>query len=228
MSKLSMKYPYADPKRFLKFVHAWQTDIDPIFAGRLAALARDRNTIITILSGYRSIDEQVRLFMADGGREDSKGNWIGGTGYVAKPGASWHNYGGAVDISDPWLKELDKSAATASQTTLIKYGLFKPLTKGNGRTVLEDWHIQPIETAQVMDKKSFYQSYHCNFPELKAGSTGEPVSYLQRRLNELGYQCGTVDGKFGSKTTMAVKAIQAKLGMTSDGVVRQELWRIIN
>lgn len=227
MSKLSLKYPYADPKRFLKFVHSWQTDIDPIFAGRLAALARDRNTVITILSGFRSVDEQIKLFIRDGGSKDSKGNWTGGTGYVAKPGSSWHNFGGAVDVSDKWLKAIDKTAATASQTTLIKYGIFKPLTKGNGRTVLEDWHIQPIETAQPIDKAAFYRAYHCDFPELKTGSTGEAVSYLQRRLNELGYNCGTVDGKFGIKTAVAVGQLQNRFSIKADGTVKQELWRII-
>lgn len=45
------------------------------------------------------------------------------------------------------------------------------------------------------------------------------VSELQTNLNTLGYDCGAVDGVFGSKTENAVKAFQKANGLTVDGVV---------
>lgn len=160
MSKLSNEYPTADPSKYLIFDHPWQKDIDPIFAGRLAALAKDMGTVIHILSGKRSTDEQIQSYRETGGKRDANGNWYGGNGYAAVPGRSWHEYGVAIDIRDAWLKGLEKDASTAQQIVLRKYGLFKPLTKGNMCNVLEDWHIQPIETCGVgQEGKQAFLSY---------------------------------------------------------------------
>ena len=55
---------------------------------------------------------------------------------------------------------------------------------------------------------------------LKTGSTGGDVQLLQEFLIENKYLTGTTaDGIFGSKTTTAVKLLQATLGTTADGVV---------
>lgn len=161
MSKLSKEFPMADPAKYLLFDNSWQKDIDPVFAGRLAALARDMGVKIHINSGKRATEEQTRLYKQDGGYQDKNGNWVGGTGYVAVPGRSWHEFGEAIDTRDPWLKKLEKDAATNQQILLQKYGLFKPLTKGNRCTVLEDWHIQPIETmgVPVAKRMEFLKAY---------------------------------------------------------------------
>ena len=54
---------------------------------------------------------------------------------------------------------------------------------------------------------------------LKYGSSGEEVKKLQEMLNTLGYDCGTADGKFGTKTQNAVKEFQKKYGLKVDGIV---------
>ncbi|MFO7294800.1 MAG: peptidoglycan-binding protein, partial [Clostridia bacterium] len=54
---------------------------------------------------------------------------------------------------------------------------------------------------------------------LKLGSRGSQVVTLQKRLNELGYNCGTPDGIFGSKTQQAVIAFQKDNGLVADGIV---------
>jgi len=150
ISKLpSTKYPMADVTQWLKFKNDSHKYIDPIFAGRLAAFARDHGKVLQITSGFRSYYEQVALYINSGGYQDKNGNWTGGNGIAAVPGTSWHEFRLAVDVSDSWAKAIDKDDATKSQTTLLKYGLYKPLTKGNGSTVLEDWHIQPIELVGV-------------------------------------------------------------------------------
>jgi len=53
----------------------------------------------------------------------------------------------------------------------------------------------------------------------KYGSRGTTVKYIQTRLNQLGFNCGRVDGSFGSKTRSAVKAFQAKAGLKVTGTV---------
>ena len=52
---------------------------------------------------------------------------------------------------------------------------------------------------------------------LEKGSEGEAVRSLQKRLKELGYLSGTVDGSFGIATEAAVIAFQQRNGLTADG-----------
>ena len=53
----------------------------------------------------------------------------------------------------------------------------------------------------------------------KYGSRGTTVKYIQTRLNQLGFNCGRIDGSFGSKTRNAVKAFQVKAGLNVTGTV---------
>lgn len=52
---------------------------------------------------------------------------------------------------------------------------------------------------------------------LTFGDKGEEVKALQRRLRELGYYTGEIDGQFGSATYSAVKRFQTRNGLTVDG-----------
>lgn len=54
---------------------------------------------------------------------------------------------------------------------------------------------------------------------LKQGMSGTQVRTLQTKLNSLGFNCGKVDGIFGSKTTAAVKRYQSSKGLVADGIV---------
>lgn len=53
---------------------------------------------------------------------------------------------------------------------------------------------------------------------VRAGDKSEDVTQVQKRLAELGYYTGAVDGNFGSGSVNALKAFQAKAGLTKDGV----------
>ena len=53
---------------------------------------------------------------------------------------------------------------------------------------------------------------------LQNGSNGYLVTELQKRLTELGYYSGAIDGDFGPGTEAAVKAFQAQSGLTADGI----------
>lgn len=72
---------------------------------------------------------------------------------------------------------------------------------------------------------------YCNVTAkvLKYGASGPAVKKLQILLNGLGYSCGTVDGKFGTKTSRAVSDFQKDSGLTVDGVCGAATWtKLIN
>lgn len=53
----------------------------------------------------------------------------------------------------------------------------------------------------------------------KYGSRGTEVTQIQQRLQELGYDPGTADGIYGTRTQNAVIAFQKDQGLTADGIV---------
>ena len=57
---------------------------------------------------------------------------------------------------------------------------------------------------------------------LKNGSRGSRVTALQRKLEELGYLPGDIDGIFGAATRDAVRAFQRRNGLASDGIAGPE------
>ena len=62
------------------------------------------------------------------------------------------------------------------------------------------------------------------YPTLRYGSSGAYVKTLQTTLNSLGYNCGSVDGKFGVKTLAAVKSFQRAKGLVEDGIAGSKTW----
>jgi putative chitinase len=54
---------------------------------------------------------------------------------------------------------------------------------------------------------------------LRVGTTGADVSALQKKLVELGFDCGAESGTFGPGTQAAVTAFQRSKGLLPDGVV---------
>lgn len=213
------KFPIASPFDWLIFSKSWQRQIDFVFACRLAALAEFKQKKINISSGYRNTEEQISAYKKSGGKLIN-GIWQGGSGYAAKPGSSWHEYGLAIDTSDSWLKAMEKELATENQAILMRFGLYKPLTRGNSTSVREDWHIQPIETRGAKDKKSLEADL---YNKLQNGMTGFEVIELQWRLNILGYKLA-VDGNFDIKIEEAVKYFQRTSGLAVDGIVGAKTW----
>ena len=62
----------------------------------------------------------------------------------------------------------------------------------------------------------------------RLGSSGEQVRIIQRRLKELGYYTGSIDGDFGEATDKAVKAFQKANGLTADGKVGEQTLKKLN
>ena len=52
----------------------------------------------------------------------------------------------------------------------------------------------------------------------RQGSTGNEVKNIQKKLKELGYYKGEIDGIYGSKTKSAVISFQKNCGLTADGI----------
>ncbi len=52
----------------------------------------------------------------------------------------------------------------------------------------------------------------------KYGSTGSEVTQIQQRLQELGYDPGTADGIYGTRTKNAIIAFQRDYGLSDDGI----------
>lgn len=50
------------------------------------------------------------------------------------------------------------------------------------------------------------------------GAKGPEVTELQKRLSQLGYVVGPIDGKFGPKTQAAVRRFQKERGLKVDGI----------
>lgn len=56
------------------------------------------------------------------------------------------------------------------------------------------------------------------YAALRTGSKGTDVKWHQKTMNFLGYDCGTVDGFYGSKTAAATESFQKDYGLTQDGI----------
>jgi peptidoglycan hydrolase-like protein with peptidoglycan-binding domain len=65
-------------------------------------------------------------------------------------------------------------------------------------------------------------------PTVKKGSREVAVRGVQRRLIELGFDPGEIDGDFGDKTEAAVKAFQEKYKLEADGIVGPLTWAALN
>lgn len=137
-SQLDAKaYPTLKPEKWGEWIEAVQganANIDPVFAGRLAALAKSKGKKITYLSGFRTYEKQNELYKL---YKSGRGNLAG------SPGGSWHEFGAAIDVAE-WAKDIPDSQ-------MRKFGLCKPIAS-------ENWHVQPIEVSGK-NKTAFYNAY---------------------------------------------------------------------
>lgn len=131
----------ANPFWYIRFVAQAGDDpttmgnIDAVFKGRLAALARDAGKAAEFGEGYRNFERQAWFYE----------QYRNGTGALAaRPGQSRHNSGLAVDTQSEWLLRIGEGMPADRQTVLLEYGLVKPMADGEGRG-REPWHIEPVE-----------------------------------------------------------------------------------
>ena len=63
---------------------------------------------------------------------------------------------------------------------------------------------------------------------LRKGSKGEDVKEAQTKLNAHGFNCGEVDGDFGSKTYAATVTFQRAKGLVADGIIGKNTWTALD
>jgi len=61
-------------------------------------------------------------------------------------------------------------------------------------------------------------------PELREGSEGEWVEYLQGHLRNAGYDAGTTSGEFDAELTESVRQYQRDVGLVDSGIVDADTW----
>ncbi|BAZ08113.1 peptidoglycan-binding domain-containing protein [Calothrix sp. NIES-3974] len=85
---------------------------------------------------------------------------------------------------------------------------------------------QPVSLPQFTRKPNI-QYTSDGRPILRPGMRGEEVTFLQQRLRALGYLSTPANGNFGATTESAVKALQQRFGLESDGVVGGATWNVL-
>ncbi|MDY4920558.1 MAG: NlpC/P60 family protein [Phascolarctobacterium sp.] len=65
------------------------------------------------------------------------------------------------------------------------------------------------------------------FASFQRGDDGEEVLAIQKRLVELNYSVGTIDGEFGPATEAAIKKFQSAQGLEVDGVVGSATYKAL-
>lgn len=65
------------------------------------------------------------------------------------------------------------------------------------------------------------------YKTMKVGDSGEAVTTMQRRLAELGYYAGDIDGRFGNQTRRAVEHFQYYNGLSSDGIAGKKTLTVL-
>ena len=62
---------------------------------------------------------------------------------------------------------------------------------------------------------------------VRIGARGNVTKWIQNRLNSLGYNCGVADGIFGNGTKQAIMKLQSSRGLTVDGIVGKNTWKVL-
>jgi N-acetylmuramoyl-L-alanine amidase len=81
------------------------------------------------------------------------------------------------------------------------------------------WQIIAIILLNTFVIATISFAYSQSVPAMsKIGSRGEEVRQIQKKLKELGFYSGSVDGIFGVQTQKAVKQFQKSRGLKADGI----------
>ena len=123
-----------------------------------------------------------------------------------------------VDIAQLMVPEL-------SRLVINGVNLGKVVVDGQTLTFTE-CHMEfgkPAPEAEATPEPTQKPTETTGYSELKQGSRGDAVTKLQKRLTELGYDCGKADGIYGSRTSRAVRFFQDALGVSQTGRASGEM-----
>lgn len=168
----------------------------------LQATAAHLGITIQVNSGYRSIEEQRRLY-------EGYKKGLPGYNLAAPPGRSNHNFRTAADIR-PHLGTSKAHLAVAR-----RYGIVFPV-RG------EPWHAEPegASTSKVRSGPHYKGGAVplSRWPQKGTTDTAATKKW-QQQLNAVTKAGLKVDGVFGDATHAATVAFQTKHGLTADGIV---------
>ncbi|MGW3340921.1 N-acetylmuramoyl-L-alanine amidase [Streptomyces sp. NPDC001009] len=164
---------------------------------------------------------------------------------VREKDTAWHARSGNASgigiehegyIDDPsWFTDaMYRSSAALTASLCAKYGIPKDRAHIVGHSeVPGNDHTDPGPNwnwtyyMQLVGGSTGGGEVQLSFPSydtLRSGSSGAQVSAAQSLLNAQGFDAGTVDGSFGTKTVSAVTAFQKARGLGADGVVGARTW----
>jgi uncharacterized protein (TIGR02594 family) len=89
--------------------------------------------------------------------------------------------------------------------------------------------IQAFEASKVLGFRRLYNTDANIIPDptLKSGDISDEVANLQTVLNELGFDCGAIDGVFGPKTLGQLKALQRQKKVPENGIYDDKMKTIL-
>ena len=151
-------------------------------------------------------------------------NWAKGKGlsvseYSLKPGdIVFFDFGGGSQCNHVGIVESVGSSRITTIEGNTSSGNSGSQSNGDGVYRRYRYNSQ-ISHAYRPQYDAEERSCTVTLPEIKKGSKGSTVKAVQILLNAYGYNCGTADGDFGTKTHNAVVAFQKAKGLGQDGIV---------
>lgn len=131
---------------------------------------------------------------------------------------SYHKYGRAFDVSGADVDLMCNILKTIGVKGIIKYPTFVHMDSRDRKYHADNkGKLLNFETIKI----------DCNFEMLRKGSKSYQVGVLQFRLNQLGFNCGKVDGVFGNGTYKAVCKLQKSKGLLVDGIVGKNTRKVL-
>jgi len=133
-----------------------------------------------------------------------------------------HKAGYASNHGDPasWMKHFDDNMDKFRSRVATRLGVSET-------PVIEVEEAPATITKTPANENTGVKTVKVDLQQLKNGSKGTQVKTLQRLLNSMFYDCGTVDGIWGKKTNNAVIAFQTDKGLDVDGIVGAKTWEAL-
>ena len=140
--------------------------------------------------------------------ELKKGDWVFKTYKSGKDKGKAYHIGYIVDDA------LNVIEAQGRDLGVVK----RPLSKGGWNTYGRPSYFKDEIEVTIPAVFTFTRLLKVKSPYLR----GEDIKVLQEALNKLGFNCGKVDGVYGTATQAAVKAYQKAKKLTVDGIVGKQ------
>ena len=121
---------------------------------------------------------------------------------------------------------IEQLTANGTRTKAEIAEKFTAYTKAGGK-VLAGLVKRRKEEQELFISKSVNVVNDNGRKTLQFGDKGDDVMYLQKKLKELGFPVGYIDGNFGVKTFECVKAFQVNRGLVVDGIVGKKTWSFL-